>query len=80
LGAVYFEQFLGEKNRKAEFEGYFFLGKNWCTEFDKKWVGLNFGRFFSNTHLVTLLGLIKHSGPVAIKTANASETVRSSRF
>jgi hypothetical protein len=26
-----------------------------CVNFDKKWVGLNFGRFSDKTHLVTLL-------------------------
>jgi hypothetical protein len=27
-----------------------------CIDFDKKRVGLKFGRFFSQTHLVTLVG------------------------
>jgi hypothetical protein len=28
-----------------------------CISFGKKWIGLTFGRFFSQTHLVTLAGI-----------------------
>jgi hypothetical protein len=34
--------------------GYLFQEKKLSINFDKKWDGLHFGRFFSHTHLVTL--------------------------
>jgi hypothetical protein len=33
----------------------FFPHTEWCIKFDKTCVGLHFGRFFAQTHLVTLL-------------------------
>jgi hypothetical protein len=34
---------------------YFFPRKKFCIHFDQRWVVLQIGRFFSRTHLVTLL-------------------------
>jgi hypothetical protein len=48
LGAVF-------NQIKPTILGYFFLSKGGlCINFDKNWAGDNFGRFFSQTHLVTL--------------------------
>jgi hypothetical protein len=43
------------KIKKKSFLGNYFPLLMLCIEFDKKWLGLHFGRFFSQTHPVTLL-------------------------
>jgi hypothetical protein len=52
---VYFGQYF-ENYRSSPIFTHFLQGKSYVLiKFDKKWVGLYFGRFFSQTHLVTLV-------------------------
>jgi hypothetical protein len=48
---------LGSFLRRANFRPTFFHGTSFTyIEFDKEYVGLHYGRFVSQTQLVTLLG------------------------
>jgi hypothetical protein len=50
-------EFFSKLSEVAYIIGYSFLWKKLCINFDKKWVGLHFGRFLkSGHHLVTLNG------------------------
>jgi hypothetical protein len=42
--------------RLYKFLGHFIPRKEACINLNKKWLVLHFGRVFSQTHLVTLLG------------------------
>jgi hypothetical protein len=44
--------------KPLKFLSYFFPRYKLCIDCDKQWVGPHFGRFFSLTHLVTLVGTI----------------------
>jgi hypothetical protein len=49
---AYFGQFLEKCISRPKFQATFFHGKSYALlliNFDKKWVGLHFGRFFSNS-------------------------------
>jgi hypothetical protein len=49
---VYFRKFLFNYGSIHKID--IFHGKKVCINFEQKWAGLHFGRFFSQTHLVAL--------------------------
>jgi hypothetical protein len=51
---VFFGKIFENPKSSPLFFGYFFPLLRLCIDFGRKWLGIHFGRFFSQTHLVTL--------------------------